>query len=75
MLIKIIANLRKCSIKKLIKNSEKILRALWEENKLFLISCCFSVKLIILEKKIIEDQYSAIFCFLLKLIEQPVYLI
>jgi len=37
MLVKIIANIeiRKCSTKKLIKNSKKILRALWEENKQF----------------------------------------
>ena len=45
----------------MIKNSEKILRVLWEENKQFLSLIGFFVKFIILEKKIIEDQYSAIF--------------
>ena len=44
MLIKI----RKCSTKKLIKNSEKIFRVLWEENKWFF-SCSFFIKLIVFE--------------------------
>ena len=55
-----IIKIRKCSTKKLIKNSEKILRVLWEENNQFLSLIVFC-KLIVFEKKIIEDQYLAIF--------------
>jgi len=52
MLIKI----RKYSIKKLKKFLE-----FYNENKMIFVSCSFSVKLIVFEKKIIEDQYSTIF--------------
>ena len=54
--------MRKYGIKKFWKNSEKILRTLYEENKQFFFYS-FSVKLIVFEKKIIKDidQYSAIF--------------
>jgi len=45
-----------------LKNSEKILRILWEENKQFLLSHCFSVKLI---KKLLKTNIRWFFFLLI----------